>query len=196
MEDSELVDQIYQGNRRAEAELVRRFSERVMMFLRRRGCDREACEDIAQDTFLAVISKLRKQKTNEPDKISRYTLGITRNKYREYIRGIVNSKIETEEQIEIKVAAPRPDPESQHIRRESVRIATELLEGLTQERDRDILRRFHWLQQTKKEILSVYPELTPRDFDRVIHNARNRFKDLAKKRGIKFDAEDFSDDQE
>ena len=83
---SALVRRVEQGDREAEAELVRQFYVRVrpMASVHLHGSD--AAVDIAQETILATLEALRAGKLREPEKLPAYVLGIARNLINNYLR--------------------------------------------------------------------------------------------------------------
>lgn len=61
-----------------EAELCRRFGRRLVYFGRRRLGSEDRARDLAQDTLLLTLEKLRSGKVREPDKIGAFILGVAR----------------------------------------------------------------------------------------------------------------------
>lgn len=53
--DEELIILFQQGSRESFDELFERYRQRVYAFFRRRGCDTGRSEELAQETFLAIV---------------------------------------------------------------------------------------------------------------------------------------------
>jgi RNA polymerase sigma-70 factor (ECF subfamily) len=70
---------VIEGGTAAEAELVRRFHRRVVLYgLRHLGGDEARAQDLAQDVLMLVIERLRAGEVREPDKIGSFILGTAR----------------------------------------------------------------------------------------------------------------------
>lgn len=61
-----------------EAELCRRYGRRLVAFARRRLGSDDLARDLAQDTLLLTIEKLRRGEVREPERIGAFILGIAR----------------------------------------------------------------------------------------------------------------------
>jgi len=61
-----------------EAELCRRFERRVVYFARRRMASDDLARDLAQDTLLLTLQKLRAGEVRDPDRIGAFILGVAR----------------------------------------------------------------------------------------------------------------------
>lgn len=62
----------------AEAELCRRYTRRLVAFGRSRLGSEDAAHDLAQDTLLLTLEKLRAGEVREPEKIGAFILGVAR----------------------------------------------------------------------------------------------------------------------
>jgi RNA polymerase sigma-70 factor (ECF subfamily) len=76
--DGALAQSVGEGARDAEAELVRRFHRRVLLYGMRHLGDKARAEDLAQDVLVRVIERLRDGEVREHDRIGSFILGTAR----------------------------------------------------------------------------------------------------------------------
>jgi DNA-directed RNA polymerase specialized sigma24 family protein len=68
----ELAETVLEERSEAEAEIVRRFHERVILIAYVRTGDREAARDLAQETMLAAIRNLRDGRSLDRENLPGY----------------------------------------------------------------------------------------------------------------------------
>ena len=85
-EDRRLVERIAAGEPAAEAELAERFDRRVRIMMAVRTRDRDAAQDLAQETLIAVLGALRKGQLREAERLSAFVHGTARNVLNNYFR--------------------------------------------------------------------------------------------------------------
>ncbi|MDX1632063.1 MAG: sigma factor, partial [Thermoanaerobaculia bacterium] len=94
-----------------EAELCRRYGNRLLYFGRHRlGSDDDA-RDLAQDALLLTLEKLRNGQVREPERIGAFILGVARNLSRSYLSG--RSRLRPMDELPEEPPAPEippPDP--------------------------------------------------------------------------------------
>jgi RNA polymerase sigma-70 factor (ECF subfamily) len=81
-----LVERIAAGEPAAEAELAERFDRRIRVMMGVRTRDRDAAQDLAQETLIAVLGALRKGQLREADRLSAFVHGTARNVLNNYFR--------------------------------------------------------------------------------------------------------------
>ena len=81
-----IIDRILTGDTTAEEELIARYQQRVRMYVAVRTSDPDYADEVTQETMLAAVLALRQGKVREPEYLSSYILGITRNQLAEAIR--------------------------------------------------------------------------------------------------------------
>lgn len=79
VEDSQLVKQYIQGERKAIEALINRHNSRLTGFIYSKVGDRELTEDIFQDTFMKVIRTLKRGAYNEEGKFLPWVMRIAHN---------------------------------------------------------------------------------------------------------------------
>src|SRR5438045_8619261 len=86
MTDKDLVGLFQQGEQHAFEELLRRHKDRIfstIFFLVR---DRELAEDLFQDSFIRIITKLREKHYNEEGKFIAWAVCVARSLVMDYFR--------------------------------------------------------------------------------------------------------------
>lgn len=177
---SELVARVMAGERAAEEELVHRYSRGVSTILRLTTDDRSLSEDLAQDTFAIAIQKLRQGELREPERLAGFICGIARNLAIACLR---KARRESHDEAVLSGlrAAEAPSQLDQVLLKEQAQIVRQVLAELPTDRDREILYRFY-IKEEDKDVICNDLRLDPLHFNRVLHRARQRYKDLYQKR--------------
>ncbi len=178
-----VADDIANGVDGAEAQLAEMFQPPVMELLVARSGDRQLAEDLWQDTFLVIVKRLRSTGIDDPSKLPAFVCQTARNlliAHRRKLarRNTVADSVVVELQTDTSTTA-----ETQYAVRQTAAVVAQLLDELSQERDRELLRRFYILDQAKKEICAAL-ELSSEHFDRVLYRARQRFRTLLQEHGL------------
>ncbi|MCO7224948.1 RNA polymerase sigma factor [Pleionea sp. CnH1-48] len=173
----QLIQRIRSGERQAEQELVTHYWQGLYFILNRRAQDPELARDIVQDAFIVVLEKARNDQIKNPAALSAFIREVGVNLLIAHYRKEKRRATDTDPDIDI-----RP-PESSSLLNHSLHneklleIVQQLMDEMKVERDREILRRYFISEQTKKEICEAL-DLTPAQFDRILHRARSRLKQL------------------
>ena len=175
-----LASRIAAGDRDAEEELVRRYSRGVTVILSQMTSDRTLVEDLRQETFCKIIEKVRAGELREPERLAGFVCNLARNLAIDHYRR-ASRRGET---VRIEEASAQPSPAlspfDQVLRRESAALMRRVLEELPAERDRQILYRFYVREQDKDSICGELG-LSSLQFNRVLHRARQRFRERYQK---------------
>jgi len=168
-----LVKRIIAGDSTAEEELARRYTRGIRMLLRRITNDRSA-DDLHQDTFRRALEKIRRGELREPHKLSAFMCGLARNLAIDSLRQSMRA-----EQLQPPQPVPTPDADAleQLLREERARAVRQVLSEMPVARDREILRRFYIAEEDKEQICADLG-LSALHFNRVLHRARERFREL------------------
>jgi RNA polymerase sigma-70 factor (ECF subfamily) len=173
----DLVSRIRAGDRQAEAELVERYSRGVMIIIRREVRDTAVAEDLYQETFRIILEKIRQGDVREPERLSGFICGVARNLVIDYFRRAARQKGMTE----IEEAAPlphfAPDQLQELLRKEKADLVRQVFKEMPNERDIQVLYRFYIADDEKEQICADLG-LTSLHFNRVLHRARERFREL------------------
>jgi RNA polymerase sigma-70 factor (ECF subfamily) len=177
---AELAGRIQAGDQRAEEELVQQCSRGVSVIIGRIVGDRSATEDLHQETFRIALEKIRAGEVREPEALFSFIAGLAKNLAVDYMRR--ESRRET--LVDLKMAQQLPDhaasPLDQVLQQEHANIIRQVLNGLNTDRDREVLFRFY-INEERKEQICADLGLSSLHFDRVLHRARQRYKELYEK---------------
>jgi len=84
--DFALVARIRTGDPLAEEEFVTAYHRPVLLIAAERTRDREAAQDLAQETLMAVLKALREGQLREVEKLTAFVYGTARNVINNYLR--------------------------------------------------------------------------------------------------------------
>ena len=175
--DADLVRRIRAGDRHAEAELVERYGRGVMMILRRAARNAAVSDDLYQDTFRIALEKVRQGDLREADKLSAFICSVARNLVIEYFRRSVSHERLTEIAEADRPHYSAPNQLEALLQQEKAAVVRQVLDELPTDRDRQLLFRFY-IAEDEKEGICADLGLTSLHFNRVLHRARERYKEL------------------
>jgi RNA polymerase sigma-70 factor, ECF subfamily len=171
------VHRIGTGDRTAESEMVRRYSRGLRYVLRRRTSDESLAEDLVQDTFRIAIERLRKGPIDQPECLAGFLYSTARNlliaHQRKEWRRATTPDSEAVDLVPDESRSPFMDVSREQISR----LVRQLLNELQVPRDREILLRVYVQDQDKEEICRALG-LDSLHFNRVLHRAKQRFRQL------------------
>jgi RNA polymerase sigma-70 factor (ECF subfamily) len=171
-----LVSRIRVGDRLAEQQLVVRFSRPVRALVRRHCRPNEAhAEDIVQDVLSDVVQRLRSGLIEDPQALPHYLQVAIVNACRAHYRG--NERYSTAaDPDDTPDHALGADPAESKAREEQSKLLRALVQGLPVMRDREILRRFYFLEESRAEVCAAM-NIDEAHFHRVVHRARERLRE-------------------
>lgn len=172
----DLVARIISGDQRAEHEMVERYQRGLSVMLFNRSRDRDLANDIAQDTWLLVLQKIRGNDLRDPSKLAAFIIQIAKNQLIMRQRGQNRYQHVSEDEAG-EISDTGLTPESAVANHQLGQCVADLMRELTVDRDRELLRRFYLLGDDKQALCDEL-ELSPAHFDRVLYRARERFKTL------------------
>jgi RNA polymerase sigma-70 factor (ECF subfamily) len=177
---ADLVSRIMAGDGQAEAELVERYSRGVTFVISRETGGASAADDLYQDTFRIALEKIRRGDLREPEKLSGFVLGIARNLVIDYFRRAARQDSLTEIDEAAPLSHPAPSQLDELLRKEQAALVRRVIDELPSERDRQALFRFY-IAEEEKESICADLGLTGVHFNRVLHRARERYRELYEK---------------
>ncbi|HZF10993.1 MAG TPA: sigma-70 family RNA polymerase sigma factor [Thermoanaerobaculia bacterium] len=172
-----LVAHIVAGDGRAEARLFSRYGRSVAILLDRHTNGRPEAEDLFQDTFRLALEKLRRGELREPEKLPGFLAGIARSLAIEHYRKTARRKTEPDSEAILTAEATGTGQLSELLARENAALVREVIRELGTSRDREILVRFYIAEEDKDRIAADHG-LSGLQFNRVLHRARQRYKEL------------------
>lgn len=174
---AEWVRRIQTGDHDAEREVVERYSRGVRFLLLELTGDHAWADDLHQEAFRLVLEKVRAGELREPDKLAAFIRQLARNLFIAGYRQNVKRPTVGGDEALATSPDPAPGPLKRLLDKENASIVRRLLAELEPRRDREILLRFFVAEHPKDEICADF-ELSSLHFNRVLHRARNRLKDL------------------
>jgi len=171
-----LLERIRAGDALAESELIHRFSRGVRVILRSAGRQPELVEDLHQETMRILLERIRAGGVRDPAQLAGFVASLARNLATEHFRHTRRSEAGGEAILETLVD-PSPSAHELAVRAEQGALVRRILEELPIERDRELLRRFYLGQESKDRICAEHG-LSSLQFNRVLHRARDRFREL------------------
>jgi len=153
----------------------------VAIILDRHTNGRPEAEDLFQDTFRLGLEKLRRGELREPAKLPGFLAQIARSLAIENYRKIIRRKTEADSDAVLDAVASGESPLGGLLAREKAALVRRVLHDLANERDRQILLRFYIAEEDKDRISADYG-LSSLQFNRVLHRARQRYKELLTER--------------
>ena len=175
----ELAAEIRAGNRQAETLFYTRYQAGLVLMLERRTRDRARAEDLAQDTLITVLTRLRGDGIDDPERLTSYVHQTAKYKFIGWLRKMDNRNelIPSADDREADAGTIEEDFERERLRE---RVRT-LIGEMKVARDRELLYRYYVRDQAKAVVCEAL-DLSSSHFDRVINRARKRFKELMLRR--------------
>jgi RNA polymerase sigma-70 factor (ECF subfamily) len=174
---AQLVARIRAGDHAAEEELVARYSRGISVILRRAAGFQPAADDLYQDVFLRAVEKIRAGEVRDPERLSGFITSLARNMAIDYFRRNPPVDSLTDSDEEMSVPDRRAGPLERVLRIEDARCVRQVMAELPSARDRQLLFSFY-LDGEDKERICANLKLTSLQFNRVLHRARERFREL------------------
>jgi RNA polymerase sigma-70 factor (ECF subfamily) len=172
-----LAVRIAAGDREAEERLVALFGRAVAVLLDRHTGSRPEAEDLYQETFRIALEKLRRGELREPEKLPGFLAQIARNLAIEHYRKAARRRTEPDSEAIDAVPAVAVGQLGDILARENAALVRQVLADLANDRDRQLLLRFYLAEEDKDRIAADYG-LSGLQFNRVLHRARQRYKEL------------------
>src|SRR6266478_9294763 len=175
---NELVDRIKANEAAGLEELYSIFSKGVRFYFCRQLGPQDL-EDKVHDSFLIVVSAVRRGELREPERL----MGFVRTVVRRQVAGHIDQAVHTRrQQVGLEpgtvVVDLNRDPEETAIRQQHEQIAKRVLNSISK-RDREILTRFYLLEQSQEQICDQM-NLTETQFRLLKSRAKARFGELGK----------------
>lgn len=145
--------------------------------LRQRTADWDLAADIHQDTFVVVIERLRKGELDHPERVAAFIRQTAINIHLGALRKQRRRATDPDSERVALAADQNAGPVAQLESSEARLLVRQLIEEMRVDRDRQMLRRFYISEESKPSICRDL-ELDSAHFDRVLHRARQRLREL------------------
>ena len=176
-----LAKQIEQGNRKATNAFVELNYKWLLFIVRRNFYRSNNHEDIVQDTFMIVIEKLQQGKIDHPKAILSFMRRTAFFVGQDYLRKDKKFTSSIDQDLLKTIEHAQEGVLSQIIWDDKVNYIKQVMEELSQQRDKDILTKFYFDNEDKATIC-LELNLSSAHFDRVLFRAKQRLKTLIDKR--------------
>lgn len=177
---ADLVSRIRAGDHQAETELVERFGRGVLMILRRSTRNAAISDDLYQDTFRIALEKVRQGDLRDAEKLPAFIVSVARNLVIEHFRRAARHENLTEIAEAERPPHSAPNQLEAVLQQEKAAIVRQVIDELPADRDRQLLFRFYVVEDDKEQICADLG-LTSLHFNRVLHRARERYRELYEK---------------
>lgn len=178
---AELVTRLVTGDSQAEELLLERYSRPVSLLLQRHTGGRPEAEDLFQETFRLALEKLRQGELRDPSRLPGFLASIARNLAIEHYRKAARRRTEANSEVVERSELPSEPDRSTTLDRlllaEQAATVRRVIGELGTERDRELLLRYYIAEEDKDALCAEFG-LTSLQFNRTLHRARQRFKQL------------------
>jgi RNA polymerase sigma-70 factor (ECF subfamily) len=178
----ELALKITQGDANASNEFVQINYRWLLFIIRRKFSQSNNHEDIVQDTFMLVITKLQQGSINNPQTILAFLRTTAINIGFEYLRKDKKFISALDQELLNVIEDAKEDILSSIIWNDKVKYVRQVISELKIQRDKDILIKFYFNDLDKKFICTEL-DLSSEHFDRVLYRAKARLKQLIAHKG-------------
>ncbi len=166
MTDAELVSAVRQGEVEAFALLVERYQDRVVAAAYHLVGDRDAADDLAQDTFVAAFKQIHRLR--DPSRIGAWLHGIAQRLCYKHLRRVSRTADLEEEKVEALVAPPDRIDEPGEL--------CQLLNELPEQYRQVLAARY--LEDLEYEEIAAILGTTVNNVRVRCHRAKNRLREL------------------
>jgi len=175
---TELATRIANGDKAAESEMVRLYEPGMRRILRTRTDGPSDIDDLVNQVWLLALPKLRRGELRELRALPAYLNTFTRRVAGNYLRHSSRKTGSIDPSILERQVSPTEGPYARLKWSQAIEITTTLLGKLSVDRDRQLLERFLVHGEEKTHICEDLG-LDAVQFNKVLHRARKRFKQLA-----------------
>lgn len=173
----ELAKKITNGDKNASNEFVQINYQWLLFIVRGKFAQSNNHEDIVQDSFMLVLSKLQQGKINQPHTIMAYLRTTAINIGFEYLRKDKKFTSAINQDFLEVIEDAKEDILSTIIWDDKIKYVKQVMTELKVQRDKDILIKFYFQDQDKPTICQLL-NLSTEHFDRVLYRAKERLKQI------------------
>jgi RNA polymerase sigma-70 factor (ECF subfamily) len=155
----------------------------IRSLLERKCGSAAIAEDLLGDAIRTSLEKLHTGAIAKPEQLAGYVYRVALNHLRNYRRTDKSART-TSSGIDALAEEAPTDAAAQLEQARWAKLMREVLSELSNPRDRELIAGFY-LDEEDKDTLCVRLELSAEHFNRVIHRARQRFRELLEARGFR-----------
>ena len=180
---TELAHRIRAGDRQAEGDLVRRLTQGITQIAIKLTGNFALSQEICQETLIVILTRLRTQGLDEPEKLPAFVAQTARNLISAERRKQRRRKTDTG-QDSIEEVPDISAAQDKDLEREAAAAAIrKVLLEMSSQRDRTLLVRYY-LHDEEKEVICKDLGMTESNFNLVLFRARARFLELLEGHGF------------
>ena len=157
-----------------------RYGRAVRVVLRQLLRGRAEAEDFFQETFRLALEKVRRGDLRDPATLPRFVVSVARNLVIDHFRIETRRRTEPDSEKIARVSDTAPDQLGRLLVEEKASLVRRVIDELGTDRDRQVLYRFYIAEEEKGEICRDLG-LDSLHFNRVLHRARQRYRQLYEK---------------
>lgn len=181
---AELAHRIRAGDRQAEGDLTRRLTQGITQIAVKLTGNFALAQEICQETLIVILTRLRSQELQEPEKLPAFVAQTARNLVSAERRKQRRRKTETGSDSIEEVADTSGSQERDLERESAARAISTVLSEMNSARDRAMLVRYY-LRDEEKEAICRDLGMSESTFSVVLFRARARFLELLENRGLR-----------
>jgi len=181
--DADLASRICAGDKRAEAELCKRYELGVRQILLRATGNVALVHELSQECFIVTLKRLRAQPLEDPAKLPAFVAQVARNLALAENRKQRRRRTDTGHEASLQDAASSTNQECEAELASAAAAVRAVLQELKSSRDRSLLVRYY-LHDEDKQVICRELGLSEPTFDVALFRARSRFLALLHRRGI------------
>lgn len=177
MEDAEIIRQVLAGHHEQYADLVQRYQEPLIHFLRRMLGSEEDVFDCAQDAFLAAYRNLNRYSEEHPFRAWLYA--IARNKALDLLR---KRRREVSLILDENIVDHQPRPEEVWLSKEQASMLSGALSELPEHYAQTLYLRFH--QELSYEEIALVLQVPVSRVKTYLHRGKEKLRQHLERRNI------------
>jgi RNA polymerase sigma-70 factor (ECF subfamily) len=180
---SEIAHRIQGGDRDAEAELSRRFTQGITQIVVKLTGNYAIAQELCQETLIILLTRLRTKPLEDPEKLPAFVAQIARNLVISERRKTRRRKTEVNSEMVEQASDDTPDQVEDAQRESAAAAIRTVLSEMKSTRDRVLLVRYY-LHDEDKRVICRDLGLSESSFNVVLFRARARFLELLQKHGL------------
>lgn len=146
--------------------------------------DPDLTSDLLQDAIVTALQKLRAGEINSRLALDGFVYRVALNHFRNHRRKDKSPMSDTGAADDLPDPGRDAHPFESLESRQWARLVDRIMQEIGSQRDRDLLIQFYLKDESKEQLCRQFG-LTDLHFNRVIDRARNRFRDLLERRGLR-----------
>jgi RNA polymerase sigma-70 factor (ECF subfamily) len=170
-------------DRAAVEALIARHYAGLRLLIQRRVGDTEAAADILNQAACTAWEKWQAGQVRRPEEIGGYIFQVAMNLLRNRRRKVAERADRRVDPELLEHLPANADAADRWLEKKIAARVKRLLQDLPSQRDREILVRFY-LREEEKDAICHDLALAPDQFDKILHRARARLKELLEASGL------------